>query len=53
MLTELESTYPQVSFGSYPQAAGGVIIRASAVDSKALEEGFGALRRLAPAPPRD
>ncbi len=53
VLTELESTYPQVSFGSYPQAAGGVIIRASAVDSKALEEGFGALRRLAPAPPRD
>lgn len=47
-LTELERIYPLVSFGSYPQAAGGVIIRASAVDAGALEQGFGALRRMAP-----
>ncbi|MGC2191139.1 MAG: molybdopterin-binding protein [Candidatus Dormiibacterota bacterium] len=52
-LTELERSYPQVSFGSYPQAAGGVIIRASAVDAKALEDGFGVLQRLAPPPLRD
>ncbi|HUY10290.1 MAG TPA: molybdopterin-binding protein [Candidatus Dormibacteraeota bacterium] len=50
LLTELELSCPQVSFGSYPQAAGGVIIRASAVDAKALEEGFGILQRLAPQP---
>jgi len=50
VLTELEQTHPQVSFGSYPQSAGGVIIRASAVDAKALEEGFESLRRLAPRP---
>jgi molybdenum cofactor synthesis domain-containing protein len=50
-LTELESTYPQVSFGSYPQSAGGVIIRASAADSKALDEAIKVLQRLAPAPP--
>jgi len=53
VLTELEHSFPQVSFGSYPQASGGVIIRASAVDGDALEQGFAALRRLAPSPPRD
>jgi molybdenum cofactor synthesis domain-containing protein len=50
-LVELESSYPEVSFGSYPQTAGGVIIRASAADSHALEEAITVLRRLAPAPP--
>ncbi len=53
VLTELEQSYPQVSFGSYPQAAGGVIIRASAEDAEALEEGFGVLQRRAPQPLRD
>jgi len=52
VLTELEESYPQVSFGSYPQSAGGVIIRASAVDANALAEGLEALRRLAPPPRR-
>ena len=52
VLSALENTHPQVRFGSYPQAAG-VIIRASSVDSSALDEAFAALRRLAPAAPRD
>jgi nicotinamide-nucleotide amidase len=53
VLTELELGYPQVSFGSYPQSAGGVIIRASAADPQALEDAMRALRRLAPAAPCD
>lgn len=53
VLTSLERTYPEVSFGSYPQAAGGIIIRASSADSAALEQAFGALRQLAPTVPRD
>ena len=52
-LTELERTFPEVNFGSYPQPTGGVIIRASACDPNALEEALRALRRLAPAPPSD
>jgi nicotinamide-nucleotide amidase len=51
VLVELESSHPEVSFGSYPQSAGGVIIRASAADAQALEEAIAVLRRLAPAPP--
>ncbi|MGH7642377.1 MAG: competence/damage-inducible protein A [Candidatus Dormibacteria bacterium] len=47
VLTELEQSHPQVSFGSYPQPQGGVIIRASAVDKEALEVGFRELQRLA------
>jgi len=50
-LVELEGTYPEVSFGSYPQTAGGVIIRAGSADAQALEEALTVLRRLAPAPP--
>jgi nicotinamide-nucleotide amidase len=50
-LVELESSHPEVSFGSYPQTAGGVIIRASAADAEALERAIALLRRLAPAPP--
>jgi nicotinamide-nucleotide amidase len=50
-LVELESAYPEVSFGSYPQTAGGVIIRASAADAQALEQAITVFRRLAPAPP--
>lgn len=50
-LVELESSHPEVSFGSYPQTAGGVVIRASASDAQALEEAITVLRRLAPAPP--
>jgi nicotinamide-nucleotide amidase len=52
-LTELEHTFPEVDFGSYPQSTGGVIIRARSSDPNALEEALGALRRLAPAPPSD
>lgn len=51
VLTELEQSYPRVSFGSYPQAKGGVVIRASAVDAEALAAGFEELQRLAPQPP--
>ncbi|MGH7667502.1 MAG: competence/damage-inducible protein A [Candidatus Dormibacteria bacterium] len=47
-LLELERTQPEVSFGSYPQAGGGVIIRASAADRAALAVGLTELRRLAP-----
>lgn len=50
-LVELEGTYPEVSFGSYPQTAGGVVIRASAADSRALDQAMTVLRRLAPGPP--
>ena len=52
VLTELEASYPQVSFGSYPQS-DGVTIRVSAVEPEALDESFATLRRLAPAVPRD
>jgi nicotinamide-nucleotide amidase len=50
-LIELEGSYPEVSFGSYPQSAGGVVIRASATETRALDEAMTVLRRLAPAPP--
>ncbi|MGA8206619.1 MAG: molybdopterin-binding protein [Candidatus Dormiibacterota bacterium] len=50
-LVELETSFPELSFGSYPQTTGGVIIRASAADSQALDEAITVLRRLAPAPP--
>lgn len=50
-LFELEASYPDVSFGSYPQTAGGVVIRASGADSRTLDEAMTVLRRLAPAPP--
>ncbi|HEY6538891.1 MAG TPA: molybdopterin-binding protein [Candidatus Dormibacteraeota bacterium] len=53
LLTELEDTYPQVSFGSYPQPGGGVVIRASAVDRAALDAGFAVLRLRAPSAPAD
>jgi nicotinamide-nucleotide amidase len=52
LLTDLEAAFPQVSFGSYPQAAG-VIIRASCTDPQALEESFATLREKAPSPPSD
>jgi len=53
LLSELEQSFPQVSFGSYPQAQGGVVIRASALDPQALGEGFEVLQRRAPQPLRN
>lgn len=48
MLTELESLHPGAHFGSYPQAGGEVLIRASAADEPELERALFDLRRLAP-----
>jgi len=50
VLTRLAQEYPEVRFGSYPQAqVGDVIIRACAADRAQLERAMGAL--LAQAPP--
>ncbi|NNM96603.1 MAG: hypothetical protein HKL89_03220, partial [Candidatus Dormibacteraeota bacterium] len=47
--TRLAEQYPEVRFGSYPQAElGDVIIRAGAADRTALERAMGALREQAP-----
>ena len=49
VLTRLAEEYPQVRFGSYPQAQlGDVIIRACAADATVLERAMGALREQAP-----
>ncbi|HUY53741.1 MAG TPA: molybdopterin-binding protein [Candidatus Nanopelagicaceae bacterium] len=49
VLTRLAEEYPEVRFGSYPQAElGDVIIRAGAADRTALERAMGALREQAP-----
>ncbi|EQD57249.1 competence damage-inducible protein A [mine drainage metagenome] len=49
VLLRLAEEYPQVRFGSYPQAQlGDVIIRACAADGTVLERAMGALREQSP-----
>lgn len=49
LLLELESEFPDVRFGSYPQAnPGDVVLRACAADRGRLQEAMETLRRQAP-----